>query len=283
MSAESFTVTPLQGSTGAEITGLNLADLQDNQTWDAVHQAFLDHKILAIRDQKLTPDDIMSIGARFGAPCDYPFVTGLKDHPFIFEIIKEPDESKNFGGGWHTDSSYLKTPPLGTMLYAIETPTGGGDTLYTDTSAAYDALSEAMQAMLSRLTGVNSAALKYTGGRSKHHSNIQGMAIHDTDRADEIEAEHPVIRTHPETGKKSLYVSRSHTQRFKGMTEEESKGLIAWLQAHIIRPEFITRVAWRPGTLTIWDNRCTQHSAMNDYHGQRRHMQRLTVGPEVPV
>ena len=139
-----------------------------------------------------------------------------------------------------------------------------------------------MRKLIDGLVGVNSAGLKYGGGRSTMHSKIGGMKVHDTETAEQYEAEHPAARTHPETGKKALYVSRSHTIRFRDMTEEESRPLVDWLQAHMTRPEFTCRVRWEPGTLTVWDNRCTLHNAVNDYHGQRRRMRRLTVGAQTP-
>src|SRR6266481_871484 len=144
------------------------------------------------------------------------------------------------------------------------------------------ARSEGMRRLVDGLVGVNSAGLKHGGGRSAMHKKIGGMKVRDTNSADQYEAEHPVARTHPDTGKKALYVSRSHTIRFKGMTGEESQPIIGFLQAHQTRPEFTCRVRWTPGTLTIWDNRCTQHNAVNDYHGQRRRMRRLTVGAQTP-
>jgi taurine dioxygenase len=266
---------------GAEIRGLNLTKL-DSAGWDAVHRAFLEYSVLVIRDQQLEPADLMHVGARFGEPCHYPFVTGLEAYPFIFEVVKEEHETVNFGGNWHSDTTYLAQPPLATLLYALETPTHGGDTLFASTYAAYDALSEGMRELVDRLVGVNSASLKVTGGRRKMHSTIGGMKVQDMEHADEYEAEHPVARTHPDTGRKALYLSRSHTIRFRDMSEEESRPLIDFLQAHQTRPEFTCRVRWSPGTLTVWDNRCTQHSAMNDYHGQRRRMQRLTVGAQTP-
>jgi len=247
-----------------------------------VHDAFLRYSVLVFRDQQLDPDDLMRVGSRFGEPCFYPFVSGIEGYPYIFEVVKEEAETVNFGGNWHSDTTYLEQPPLATLLYALETPTHGGDTLFSNTYAAYDALSEAMRAMLDPLVGVNSASLKVTGGRRKMHSTIGGMKVHDTEKADAYEAEHPVVRTHPHTGRKALYLSRSHTIRFRDMTEEESRPLIDFLQAHQKRPEFTCRVRWTPGTLTVWDNRCTQHCAINDYHGQRRRMRRLTVGAETP-
>jgi taurine dioxygenase len=235
-----------------------------------------------IRDQKLEPADIMKVGEHFGEPCHYPFVTGMEGFPFIFEVVKAEEETTNFGGNWHSDTTYLDKPPLATLLYAVETPSHGGDTLFASTRAAYEALSDGMRTLVDGLVGVNSAGLKHGGGRSKMHSRIGGMKVHDTETADQYEAEHPVARTHPETGKKALYISRSHTIRFRDMTEEESRPIVDWLQAHITRPEFTCRVRWEPGTLTVWDNRCTLHNAVNDYHGQRRRMRRLTVGPQTP-
>jgi taurine dioxygenase len=274
-------IEPLAGALGAEIRGIDLKEAADRD-YRAIYEAFVKYSVLVFRDQELEPADLMRVGARFGEPCYYPFVTGIDGYPFIFEVVKEENETVNFGGNWHSDTTYLPQPPLATLLYALETPTYGGDTLFANTTAAYDALSDGMRALVDKLVGVNSASLKVTGGRRKLHSPIGGMKVHDTQKADEYEAEHPVARTHPGTGRKALYVSRSHTIRFRDMSEEESRPLIDFLQAHQIRPEFTCRVRWSPGTLTIWDNRCTQHCAVNDYHGQRRRMRRLTVGAETP-
>jgi taurine dioxygenase len=274
-------IEPLAGALGAEIHKLDVKST-DAAGWKAIHEAFLRYSVLVFRDQELEPSDLMRVGARFGEPCYYPFVTGLDGYPFIFEVVKEEDETVNFGGNWHSDTTYLPQPPLATLLYALETPKHGGDTLFANTTAAYDALSEGMRALVDKLVGVNSASLKVTGGRRKLHSPIGGMKVHDTEKADDYEAEHPVARTHPQTGRKALYLSRSHTIRFRDMSEEESRPLIDFLQAHQVRPDFTCRVRWSPGTLTVWDNRCTQHCAINDYHGQRRRMRRLTVGPETP-
>lgn len=274
-------VTPIAGALGAEIAGVDLRSL-DGKGWEEIHRAFLQYAVLAIRGQRLEPADIMKVGARFGEPCHYPFVTGMEGFPYIFEVVKEEDEKVNFGGNWHSDTTYLKQPPLATLLYAVETPAHGGDTLFTSTRAAYDALSEGMRRVVDGLAGVNSAGLKHGGGRHAMHKSISKMKVHDTDTADQYEAEHPVARTHPETGRKALYCSRSHTIRFSGMTEEESAPLLNYLSQHQIKPEFTCRVRWTPGTLTIWDNRCTQHNAVNDYQGQRRRMRRITVGPQTP-
>jgi taurine dioxygenase len=274
-------ISPLAGALGAEILGVDLKTL-DGSGWDGVRRAFLAHSVIVFRDQSLAPEDLMRVGASFGAPCHYPFVTGMEGYPYIFEVVKEPGETRNFGGAWHSDTTYLKQPPLATLLYAVETPSHGGDTLFASTSAAYDALSEGMRKTLDGLTGVNSAELKYAGGRTAQHGAIKAMKIHDTDAADQYLSEHPVVRTHPDTGRKALYLSRAHTTRFKGMTEEESAPLLNFLSQHQTNPEFTCRVRWAPGTLAVWDNRCTQHNAINDYHGQRRRMRRLTVGAQTP-
>ncbi|MGH8692056.1 MAG: TauD/TfdA dioxygenase family protein [Burkholderiales bacterium] len=273
-------IEPLAGALGAEIRGVNL---RGDAPWEEIHKAFLQYSVLVFRDQALEPADLMRVGGRFGEPCHYPFVVGLEGYPFIFEVVKEESETVNFGGNWHSDTTYLAQPPLATLLHALETPAHGGDTLFASTRAAYDALSDGMRALVDGLVGVNSASLKVTGGRRKMHSTIGSMKVHDTENADGYEAEHPVARTHPETGRKALYCSRSHTIRFRDMSEEESRPLIDFLQAHQIRPEFTCRVRWSPGTLTVWDNRCTQHNAVNDYHGQRRRMRRLTVGAQTPA
>ena len=278
MAYQSIHIKPLAGALGAEVGCPALAGLQDAQVWQEIQRAFVEYCVLVFRDQTLEPGDLMQVGGRFGEPCFYPFVTGMDGYPYIFEIVKEPDEKKNFGGAWHSDTSYLEKPPLATLLHAIETPTHGGDTLFTNTRAAYDSLSEGMRRMVDDLTGVFSAGLKLGGGRTALHKNIGSMKVHGTDSADEYEAEHPVARTHPESGRKALYLSRGHTVRFKDMSEEESRPLIEWLQLYQTRPEFTCRVRWAPGTLVVWDNRCTQHNAVNDYHGQRRRMRRITVG-----
>ena len=274
-------IEPLAGALGAEVRGVDLK-AADDAVWRRVREIFLEYAVLVFRDQQLEPADLMRVGARWGEPCHYPFVSGIDGFPFIFEVVKEESETVNFGGNWHSDTTYLAQPPLATLLYALETPKQGGDTLFANTCAAYDALSAGMRAIVDKLVGVNSASLKVTGGRRKMHSTIGAMKTQDMEKADDYEAEHPVVRTHPQSGRKALYLSRSHTIRFRDMSEAESRPLIDFLQAHQIRPEFTCRVRWSPGTLTVWDNRCTQHCAINDYHGQRRRMRRLTVGAETP-
>ena len=284
MTYKTMEVRPIAGALGAEIDGVNLKDRDDSLMWGELRRAFLEYHVIAVRGQDLSPADLMRVGGKFGEPCYYPFAKGMEGYPYITEVIKEQHEKENFGNDWHTDTMYLDKPPRATLLYALETPAKGGDTLYVNTAAAYDALSDGMKKMIGGLIGVNSGGLKHKRGgpRAAHHSRIQTMAVRNADQADGYESKHPIVRTHPETGRKALYVSSLHTIRFDGMTEEESKPIIDWLDHHCIEAEFSCRVRWEPGQLTLWDNRCTLHNAINDYHGYRRQMRRLTVGPELP-
>ncbi|NKB56321.1 MAG: taurine dioxygenase [Alphaproteobacteria bacterium] len=282
MAEQTIDVRRVAGSLGAEIFGVDLSRDLTNQTYDEIHEAFLDHQVLFIRDQNLTPPQQAAFARRFGPLNEYPFVKGLEDAPEIIEIVKEPDETINFGGVWHSDTTYLDNPPLGTALYALEVPAAGGDTMYANMYDAYDTLSDGMKHMLAPLTGVSSAALRRSGGRAKGIGKTSTMTPLNMDKAETITAEHPVIRTHPETGRKALYVNSAHTVCFKGMTEEESKPLIEYLCNHAVRPEFTCRFKWEIGTLAIWDNRCVQHFAINDYHGERRRMHRATIVGDRP-
>ena len=282
MAEQRIDVQPVAGSLGAEIFGADLAGDLTNQVHDEIHRAFLDYQVLFIRDQNLTPPQQADFARRFGPLNEYPFVKGLDNAPEIIEIVKEPHEKKNFGGIWHSDTTYLETPPLGTILYALEVPSAGGDTIFANMYDAYDALSDGMKQLLDPLVGVSSAALRRSGGRAAGISAKSSMTATNMDKVEEIMAEHPVVRTHPETGRKALYVNGAHTIRFAGMTEAESRPLIEFLIAHAVRPEFTCRFRWETGTLAIWDNRCVQHFAINDYHGERRRMHRATIVGDRP-
>jgi taurine dioxygenase len=282
---ELLDVRPLAGALGAEIGPVNLKDRTDPALWREVLRAFHEFHVITIHGQELSPSDLMRIGARFGEPCAYPFAKGLDGYEFITDVIKAPDERRTFGEDWHIDSMYLQKPPLATLLLSLQTPPYGGDTLFANTAAAYDALSPAMQRMADGLVGVASGTLKARkgGAREAYLNQFGNMSVHNARMAEELEARHPLVRTHPVTGRKSLYVSPIHTLRFDGFTEEESRPLIDFLCGHCLRPEFTARVRWQPNQLTVWDNRTTLHCAINDYHGHRRHMRRLTVGAEQPV
>lgn len=283
MAYQTIEVTPIAGALGAEIGGVDLAGDLSNQAFDEIHQAFLDHHAIFFRDQELTPRQQVAFGRRFGKPNIYPFVKGLEEAPEIIEILKTETDVKNFGGGWHSDTTYLDIPPIATVLYAKEMPDVGGDTMFASTVAAYEALSDGLKETLDGMKAVYSAALGAQGGRKQVFKANTGMETQDVDQAADMAAIHPVIRTIPETGRKSLYVNQAHTTNFVGWTPEESKPLIDYLSAHSVRPEFTCRLNWRTSTLAIWDNRCAQHFAINDYNGVRRRVHRMTIEGEVPV
>ncbi|MBM3341257.1 MAG: TauD/TfdA family dioxygenase [Betaproteobacteria bacterium] len=285
MSYTTFEARPLSGYIGAYITGANLKDEHNARMWDELNQAILEYKVIAIRGQRLSPGEHMAAVKHFGAPCFYPFAKGLADFPQMTPIIKESHEREAFGNDWHSDTPYLAEPPAYTTLYAIDTPLRGGDTLYCNTQAAYEELSPGAKKLINGVIGVFSAGLKHGrgGDRAAHFSKITTMPVTNSEHADRYESKHPIVRTHPQTGKKALYVSALHTLRLDEMTERESRPLINMLNDHQITPEFCCRVQWEPGQLTIWDNRCTMHHAVNDYHGNRREMLRLTARPEKPT
>jgi alpha-ketoglutarate-dependent taurine dioxygenase len=277
MTYQSFELKRLSGAIGAELSGVDLTCDLTNRQFDEIHQAFLDHLVIFFRDQALAPERQVALARRFGKPMVFAFAKGMEGAPAITEIVKAPDQTKSFGDMWHSDSCYLAVPPMATMLYAVETPPVGGDTMFANACMAYDALSDGMKAMIEPVRVVFSSALKSEGGRAANMAERGAMTATNMDKADAFEAEHPLVRVHPETGRKALYVNTHHAVRFAGMTEAESKPLMTWLCRHIARPEFTCRFRWTPGSLALWDNRAAQHFAINDYHGQRRHMRRVTI------
>ena len=264
---------------GAEICDLDLSKPLSNAQWLDVHDAFLTHQVLVFRDQALTAESMVDLARRFGRIGAYPFLKSLDGHPEITEVIKEAEEKINFGGLWHTDTSYLETPPMGSLLYAKEVPPVGGDTLFANMYMAFDTLSPALRDWLRGVKVVNRSDKAAAAATRVEQIGRIGAA----ENAKPVyEAIHPLVRTHPETGRPSLYAHIGHSVRFEGMSEEESAPMLNYLFQHQIRPEFQCRIAWRPGTLTVWDNRCTLHNAMNDYHGHRRHMWRITIEGDRP-
>lgn len=279
MRNDAFKVTPVSGALGAEIEGVDLATI-DEEGFGRVKQAWLAHSVVFFRDQTMTPAEQVRFARRFGDVHFHPFVKGLPEQPEVLEIVKRENETKNFGGAWHTDQAFAPRPAMCTILYAKETPRFGGDTMFASGYKAYEALSEGMKQLIAPLRVFNMG--DRTGTRSKRLEQQSSMKAREPMEDEITDAAHPLVRTHPETGRKSLYVS-SHSVRFDGLTEDESAPLLGWLKAHYVRPEFTCRFRWEPGSLAIWDNRCTQHNALNDYHGQRRLMHRITIKGEVPV
>jgi len=273
-----FEICRLAGALGAEIHGVDLAaDLSDGVV-AALRQALLDHLVIFFRDQDLPPARFLALAKRFGTPNEYPFVKGLNVYPEVIAVTKLPHETVNFGGVWHADTTYLQEPPMATLLVAREVPPVGGDTLFANQYLAYESLSERMQQLLCGLNGVSSSA-KADASRTRE-DRIRSDGTAEPRRL--LIAEHPAVRTHPETGRKALYVNVAHTVGFAGMTEAESAPLLSFLFRHQIQPEFTCRFRWQPGSLAIWDNRCAQHYAMNDYHGHKRVMHRITLEGDKP-
>lgn len=268
-----FDVIPMSGALGAELRGLSLASI-DDAGFDAMHAALLEFGFVYCRDQQLEPAELRRLGQRWGELHSHPYLPGLDGLPDVIEIVKKESDVHTFGGAWHTDQMFTNTPAMGTMLYAVEVPPAGGDTLFGNLYLAYDALSDGMKRMLGGLRTVNI----YDKQRPRAAA-MQRKVV-----GDEIPAEvaiHPLIRPHPETGRPVLYLSYDRiTRRVDGMSDEESRPLLDYLRSHSTRPEFTARLRWEPGTLAFWDNRCVQHMAVNDYHGHRRRMYRITIRGE---
>jgi taurine dioxygenase len=255
-----------------------LARPLDAETVAALRRALLDHLVIFFRDQTLFPEEFLAFAGRFGNVVEYPFVAGIEGYPLITPVVKLETETINFGGVWHTDTAYLEIPPMGSMLVAREVPPEGGDTLFANMYLAYETLSPGLRAVLDGLKAVNSSA-KADVSRTREDR----IRSSPTDRSNAtLLAEHPVVRTHPETGRKALYVNAGHTVRFAGMSEEESAPLLDYLFRHQTRPEFTCRFRWQVGSLAFWDNRAAQHYPINDYHGYRRVMHRLTLEGDRP-
>ena len=273
-------VTALAPAMGAEITGLDLAkgDFKSGLI-DDIRAVWLKYHLLVVRDQNLSPQRQLELARTIGEPDIYPFLEGLDGFPEITSVLKREDETINFGGVWHTDTIYQDKPPMATMLQAVELPPIGGDTLFANQHLAWDRLSDGLKQTLSGLRVICTAGKAKVAASRTARIAEKGKVVN----ADAMQASHPVVRTHPETGRKSLYASPGHVIRFDGWTEEESAGLLAYLFQHQILPEFQCRLGWRVGDIAIWDNRCTLHYPLNDYHGHRRLLHRITLKGDRPV
>jgi taurine dioxygenase len=269
-------VQPVTGSLGAEIRGINVSAALDEAVIAEIRHALLEHLVVFFRDQKLTPPEQLAFARRFGEPMEYPQLRGLPECPLITPVLKLAHETVNFGGVWHSDTTYLTRPPMASMLYAVEIPPYGGDTLFANQYAAYDTLSEGLRKTLDGLIGVNTSTKADASRTREDRLREAGVEMKV------LTSEHPAVRTHPETGRKALFVNVGHTARFKGWTEEESRPLLEYLFHHQVRPEFCCRFQWQPGSIAFWDNRCAQHNAVNDYQGFRRLMHRVTLAGDLP-
>ena len=268
----------MSGAIGAEIHGVDLARELSDETISDIRRAWLEHAVIFFRGQDLAPAQFVTFAQRLGQPMEYPFLKGLPGFPEITPVIKLEHETVNFGGIWHSDTTYLEQPPMGTMLLAREVPPTGGDTLFANQYLAYETLSAAMRKLLDGLVAISSSAKADVTKSREDRLKTDGR---ETARK-EYSAEHPVVRTHPETGRKALYVNAGHTVRFKDMTEAESAPLLEFLYRHQISPELTCRFVWSVGSIAFWDNRAAQHYPINDYHGHRRVMHRITLAGDRP-
>jgi taurine dioxygenase len=270
-------VHPIAGAIGAEVRGVDVSQPLGAEVVAEIRRAFLAHLVVFLPGQRLSPQELLGFARRFGEPMEYPQLRGLPECPLVTPVVKLEHERHNFGGVWHTDTSYLERPPMASMLYALELPPYGGDTLFASQYAAYEALSDGMKTVLAGLTGVSSSA-KAEVTRSRE-DRLREAGV----ESKVLMGRHPVVRTHPETGRKALYVNRGHTLRFDGWSEAESTPLLEYLFAHQVQPEFTCRFRWSIGTLAFWDNRCALHNPINDYHGFRRVMHRVTLAGDKPA
>ena len=270
-------VRPIAGALGAEVWGVDASKPLDSSVIGEIRQAWLDHLVIFLREQKLSPQALVTFAKAFGDPMEYPQLKGLPEAPLVTPVIKLEHERVNFGGVWHSDTTYLERPPMASMLYAVETPPFGGDTLFANQYLAYETLSDGLKRVLDGLVAVNTSTKAEVSRTREDRLRESGATLKA------LAGEHPVVRTHPETKRKALYVNVAHTSHFRGWSEDESAPLLEYLFRHQVRPELTCRFTWKPGSLAFWDNRCAQHNPVNDYHGYKRVMHRVTLAGDQPV
>lgn len=282
--AEPITVTPQPSGFGAQVTGLDLSRPLDAATLGQVKDAWARHAVLAFPGQPLSLEALEAFTLQIGPFGVDPFIKPMPGHPNVLELRREPDEmSKNFGAGWHSDWSFQKEPPAATLLRSEVTPPVGGDTLFADCARAYDALSDGMKALLAPLQAVHSATRAYgTQGAYAKETQARTMQIIVSTEAEKT-LTHPLVRTHPVTGRKALFVSPTYTVGIEGLTYQESHAILGFLYQHMTQEQFIYRHSWSQGMLLMWDNRCTVHFAEGGYDGHLRVMHRTTVAGDAPV
>lgn len=276
---DEFSVADMTPAIGAEINGLDLALPISRATLERLRGVWLDRKVLVFRDQDLKPNQQVDFAAQFCEIDKYPFLDGLKEHPQVAPILKLPDERVNFGGLWHSDTTYLEAPAAGAVLYAVELPPIGGDTLFANMELAWETLAEPLKSQVADLRVICSSA---KAAVSKTRESRLGDSSSDR-RPKTFNAVHPLLRTHPETGEKILFVNEAHAICFEGWSEQESEPILRALYDHQRVPEFQCRIRWSPGAVVMWDNRSTHHYPVNDYHGYRRLLYRVSLKGDRPV
>lgn len=269
-------VNPLGGALGAEISGIDLNEAISDEQLTEVRQVFGQYAVIFFRNQNLSPENEIRFAKRWGEINTNRFFSSVEGYPQIALVVKEPDQKNNIGGSWHTDHSYDIAPALGSMLFAHEVPVSGGDTIFASMYKAYDMLSDGLKSTLSNLRARHSSAHVFGAARAANGNDDTVGRIKNPEAATQ-EAIHPVVISHPETGRRSLYVNPGFTLGFEGWSDEESKPLLEYLYAHATRPEFTCRFQWKAGSIAFWDNRATWHLAVNDYQGHRRMMHRITI------
>ena len=275
-------IEPLGAAAGARLHGVDLSKPMGDNLFGEVRQALLDHLVIVLPNQDITPEQHKDFSRQFGTLNVHPHMEPLDGHPEILHIVKEPDDKLNFGGGWHSDLTFLPEPVLGSVLYAREVPATGGDTMWANAYMAYEGLTDKMKEVLGALKAVHTANEIY--GADGIYADPRHPASDRAVAKDEAAAatEHPIVRTHPETGRKLIFVNPAFTTHIAGMSRKESKPILDFLFDQIGKPENVFRHKWSANDVVMWDNRCTQHYALNDYHGQRREMHRVTVDGDRP-
>lgn len=265
-------IRPLTGGLGAEIVG---ADIKDAAQFAEIQAAFAQYSVIVLREQNIAPADHLDFARRFGPINVNRFFRPVDGYPEIATVLKEKDQKDAVGEGWHTDHSYDRIPAMGSILHAIEIPPFGGDTLFVSMGAAYEGLSDSMRKFLDGLTAVHSS--RHVFGESTSDSEAAKSGRLGNAEAATQDARHPIVITHPLSGRRGLFVNPVFTTHIEGLTADESAALLEMLYTHCRQPEFQARVRWQAGDVTMWDNRATWHKAINDYHGFRRLMHRVTV------
>lgn len=281
-------VRRLSGAIGSTIEGIDVRHLSDADV-AAIRQVWLERKVVFFPDQHLDPDEHLAFASRFGEPTEgHPVIPGLEGQPRVFEIdytrANKLYESygnvsdRNRGVHWHTDVTFVKRPPLGSILRAVVVPEAGGDTLFSNQVAAFAGLSPALQGFLRTLTAVHDGTAQFQGILDQ----VGEGRWEDEAFAELVPSEHPVVRTHPETGEEALFVNPGFTSRIAQLSKEESDTLLQFLYAHSVRPEFTVRYHWGDGDVGFWDNRATQHAVVGDFGTQHRVIQRVTLRGDEP-
>jgi len=279
-----LTIDRIAGALGAEISGLDLTrELTDGEV-DALRAAAVTHKVVFLRNQPYATEHLVRLTEQLGGHGHTPFLEPMADHPGVVRVVREAQEGGfNFGGAWHSDWSFQPAPPAFTLLWSVDVPAVGGDTMWSNQQLAYETLSDGLRNTLDGLDVVHSAGWAYSAdGVLARSAQGRSMQINTTDDA-LAEHSHPAVPTHPESGAKALFVNSTYSVRFDGWSAADSAPLLQQLYAHSTRDAFTCRFRWTPNTLAIWDNRSTQHNALNDYRGTRRELHRTTVAGTAPT